>query len=107
MGTHPIFESDFDCLTDRSQKWFLLDESLLFPDDDLELVPVLLPTRASRTTPPSSDRKALLTHSRNGLRPSELFPDGFDDSTNPGGSGSPLATSCSTGLSGPTSSTTT
>jgi len=21
MGTHPIFESDFDCLTERNQKW--------------------------------------------------------------------------------------
>jgi len=21
MGTHPIFESDFDCLTDWNEKW--------------------------------------------------------------------------------------
>jgi len=24
MGTHPIFESDFDCLTDFWQKWIWL-----------------------------------------------------------------------------------
>jgi len=22
MGTHPIFESDFDCLTDQIQTWY-------------------------------------------------------------------------------------
>merc|ERR1711953_261456 len=107
MGTHPIFESDFDCLTDRSIRWFLRDELHSFLDDDLELAPVPLPTRASRTMLPSSDRMALSMCSRNGPRPSELFPDGSDDSTSLGGSGSPLATSCSTGPNGLTSSTTT
>ena len=45
-----------------------------------------------RTTPPSSDRTELWTSSRNGPRPSELSHDGSDDSTNPGGSGSPVST---------------
>jgi len=27
MGTHPIFESDFDCLTDEIKKETLLDGS--------------------------------------------------------------------------------
>merc|ERR1711953_1295424 len=74
MGTHPIFESDFDCLTDRSIRWFLRDELHSFLDDDLELAPVPLPTRALRTMLPSSDRMALSMCSRNGPRPSELVP---------------------------------
>merc|ERR1712038_1646726 len=28
MGTHPIFESDFDCLTDNLEKWRLTKNSV-------------------------------------------------------------------------------
>jgi len=28
MGTHPIFESDFDCLTDENERWSGRDFSM-------------------------------------------------------------------------------
>merc|ERR1711892_573934 len=28
MGTHPIFESDFDCLTDKNEKWVISSPKL-------------------------------------------------------------------------------
>jgi len=30
MGTHPIFESDFDCLTDKNDNLFNFDFQFLF-----------------------------------------------------------------------------
>jgi len=29
MGTHPIFESDFDCLTDSNELWLVIVHALI------------------------------------------------------------------------------
>merc|ERR1711917_91608 len=56
MGTHPIFESDFDCLTERKSRTELSsppqDVSLKLPSDHS---PSLLPTAISIPPPNSLD----------------------------------------------------
>jgi len=43
MGTHPIFESDFDCLTDKSKKTWISSLSVNMTDlNRIEVVAVVL-----------------------------------------------------------------
>merc|ERR1712123_246292 len=62
MGTHPIFESDFDCLTDRSQKWTRqqhpssLQKLPKFSAAPAPRASVLRSALNSWTTPVASDR---------------------------------------------------
>merc|ERR1711915_996022 len=44
MGTHPIFESDFDCLTDLNRKW-IRGAGRKEPETRFEIWEVLLPTK--------------------------------------------------------------
>merc|ERR1711937_1044668 len=73
MGTHPIFESDFDCLTDRlTQKWTRtsLRSSRLTSESEAKVLPA--GRRRSCTRLPTLTTKNSSRSSRSS--PSTLFP---------------------------------
>merc|ERR1711973_215823 len=104
MGTHPIFESDFDSLTECDSRLSVDWLSLPLLDPGSKEVPS--PTRQSKVWPQLSVCQTSWTLTRNGILLTLSFPVGSDASTSPGGSGFQPSALCSLRLSGCTSVTT-
>jgi len=69
MGTHPIFESDFDCLTEMSGKLYT------YPDNFRPTRSALSPTSlaTSSTSPPNTPTVSPIRHLNFKLNSSERF----------------------------------
>merc|ERR1711872_284676 len=105
MGTHPIFESDFDCLTEVCVLLLFAVWPYL-PNFEVGSNGELLRIKELKELPCLNGNKMKLTLTRNGLLPSSGYPDGSDVSTNLGGNGSQPLELCSTSLNTCTKSTT-